>query len=270
MCRCSRWNSGRLQHRRHIDTARGAHVLFGGRCAGREGAGEVGDAGNEKQGVWSVRDRGGGTSSPSPSAPPPVAISPRSSARGDPGEKPGTVAHRLHPGYGSPPATSRVQLLTRYRPGYGCSPDIATHCPRPREGAGEERRRRGRGGGCQRGIRVACRRRRGRGGGCRQKRMGIPHEGAGGVGGASRRVWVLPRKSRRSKGASELRGPPLPKARAGWGVPARYTATLQRSRQGGDLSAYAAAGKERTPLPAGLSRTSVAFARVYRRRRPES
>ena len=125
-----------------------------------------------------------------------MAISPRSSARGDPGEKPGTVARRLHPGHGFPP-------------------DIATHCPRPREGAGEERRRRGRGGGCQRGIRVACRRRRGRGGGCRQKRMGIPHEGAGGVGGASRRVWVLPRKSRRSKGASELRGPPLPKARVG-------------------------------------------------------
>ena len=85
-------------------------------------------------------------------------------------------------------------------------------------------------------------------------------EGAGGEGEAGRSVWVLPRKSRRSKGASELRGPPLPQARAGWGVPARYTATLQRSRQGGDLPAYAAAGKERTPLPAGLSRTSAAVA----------
>ena len=120
------------------------------------------NAGNEKQGVWSVRDRGGGTSSPSPSAPPPVAISPRSSARGDPGEKPGTVAHRLHPGYGSPPATSRVQLLTRYHPGYSCSPDITTHCPRP-VGAGEERRRRGWGGGCrQKDMGIFCRR-RGRG-----------------------------------------------------------------------------------------------------------
>ncbi len=33
------------------------------------------------------------------------------------------------------------------RAGYGCSPDIATHGPRPQEGAGEERRRRGWGGG---------------------------------------------------------------------------------------------------------------------------
>ena len=90
----------------------------------------VGWGAGKEQGVWSVGDRGGGTSSPSPSAPPPVAISTRSSTWGDSGEKPGTVAHRLHPGYGFPPS-------------------IATHGPRPREGAGEERRRRGWGGGCR-------------------------------------------------------------------------------------------------------------------------
>ena len=179
MCRCSRWNSGRLQHRRHIDTARGAHVLFGGRCAGREGAGEVGDAGNEKQGVWSVRDRGGGTSSPSPSAPPPVAISPRSSARGDPGEEPDTASHQLHPGH-------------------GCSPDIATHGPRPQEGAGEERRRRGWGGGAGRSVWVACRLKARAGRGGRQECTDIP---------AKARVrWGSP---------AEVYGYPLPKARAG-------------------------------------------------------
>ena len=161
MCRCSRWNSGRLRHQRPIDAARGAHVLFGGRCAGREArarwempARYTGiprrNAGNEKQGVWSVRDRGGGTRSPSPSAPPPVAISPRSSARGEPGEEPDTAAHQLHPGH-------------------GCSPDIATHGPRPQEGAGEERRRRGRGGGRrQRCMGSLPAEKRGWGGGCRR------------------------------------------------------------------------------------------------------
>jgi len=49
------------------------------------------------------------------------------------------------------------------RAGYGCSPDIATHGPRPREGAGEERRRHGRGGGCP------------------AEAHGYPCEGAGGV-----------------------------------------------------------------------------------------
>ena len=79
------------------------------------------NAGNEKQGVWSVRDRGGGTSSPSPSAPPPVAISPRSTAWGEPGEEPDTAAHLISP---------RTD-------------------PAPAAGAGEERRRRGWGGGCR-------------------------------------------------------------------------------------------------------------------------
>ena len=109
-----------------------------------------------KQDGWSVRDRGGGTSSPSPSAPPPMAISPRSSARGDPGEEPGTAAHRFHPGY-------------------GCLPDIrpgTAHAPR--KGAGEERRRHERGGGCrQKCTGILCRRREW-GGAAGKERMDIP------------------------------------------------------------------------------------------------
>ena len=130
------------------------------------------NAGNEKQGVWSVRDRGGGTSSPSLSAPPPMAISPRSSARGDPGEEPDTAAHQLHPGH-------------------GCSPDIATHGPRPQEGAGEERRRRGRGGGCrQKRMSIPCRR-RGRGGGRRQRCMGsLPEKARAGRGCRQKRMGI--------------------------------------------------------------------------------
>ena len=48
-------------------------------------------------GVRGAGDRGGGTSSPSPSAPPPVAISTRSTAWGDPGEEPDTTAHQVSP-----------------------------------------------------------------------------------------------------------------------------------------------------------------------------
>jgi len=145
-----------------------------GRGRGRSaaGAGGAGDAGevygspakgwggfDGKQDGWSVRDRGGGTSSPSPSAPPPVAISPRSSTWGDPGEEPGTVAHRLHPGY-------------------GCSPDIASTDPAP-SWAGEERRRRGRGGGCrQKCTGILCRR-RGRGAGEKQDGWSVRDRGGG-------------------------------------------------------------------------------------------
>ena len=114
---------------------------------------------------WERRRQGGGTSSPSPSAPPPVAISPRSSTWGYPGEEPGTAVRRLHPGY-------------------GCLPDIATHCHRPRGG----------GGGGAPPARA--------GGGCRQKCTGIPAKGAGGAGTAGRSVWVSackgrPRRDRR-------------------------------------------------------------------------
>ena len=68
------------------------------------------------------------------------------------------------PRHGEIPEKTRARLPTRHRPGHGCSPDIATHCPCPPLGAGEERRRRGRGGGAER-------------------RMGsLPAGGAGGVG----------------------------------------------------------------------------------------
>ena len=82
------------------------------------------------------------------------------------GKEPDTVARRLHPGY-------------------GCSPDIATHGPRSPVGAGEERRRRGWGGGR------------------RQKRMGIPTKARAG--------WGCRRGIRVS----------LMKARVGWGCPGR-------------------------------------------------
>ena len=97
-----------------------------------------------------------------------MAISPRSSTWGDPGEKPGTVAHRLHPGY-------------------GCSPDIRPGTdPAPAGGGGgAPQARAGWGGGrsiwvssCEGAggvgvpkecVAISCRRRRGQGGGCRQK-----------------------------------------------------------------------------------------------------
>ena len=57
------------------------------------------------------------------------------------------------------------------RAGHDCPPDIATHGPRP-VGAGEERRRRGWGGGGRRGIRVSA------------------SEGTDGVEAADRSAWV--------------------------------------------------------------------------------
>ncbi|OQC71851.1 MAG: hypothetical protein BWX50_00171 [Euryarchaeota archaeon ADurb.Bin009] len=109
------------------------------------------NAGNEKQGGWSVRDRGGGTRSPSPSAPPPMAISPRSSTWGDPGEEPDTAVPLISP--------------------------CTAHAPR--EGAGEERRRRGRGGGCRQKRMGIFLQRRGRGGAAGRERMLNRQEGAG-------------------------------------------------------------------------------------------
>ena len=106
--------------------------------------GQAGWGRGDMWGLGSVRDRGGGTSSPSPSAPPP---------RGD-------IPTVQYPG------------ISRKKPGYGCSPDIATHGPRPQEGAGEERRRRGWGGAAGRRVWVSS---------C---------EGAGGAGGAGRSAWV--------------------------------------------------------------------------------
>jgi len=65
------------------------------------------------QGRWDIRssgsvgDRGGGTSSPSPSAPPPMAISPRSSAWGDPGEEPDTAVPLISQALPTPPGRGR-------------------------------------------------------------------------------------------------------------------------------------------------------------------
>jgi len=85
------------------------------------------------------------------------------------------------------------------RAGYGCPPGIATHGPRPQEGAGEERRRRGRGGDAGRSARVSfaagaggegmpkecvaisCRRRRGWGGEAGKTAWVSFAAGAGGV-----------------------------------------------------------------------------------------
>jgi len=112
------------------------------------------------------------------------------------------------PVHGESPEKSRIRLLTsstpgtaahQLHPGHGCSPDIATHGPRPQEGAGEERRRRGRGGGCrQKRMSIPCRR-RGRGGGRRQRCMGS-------LLAKARVRWGSP---------AEVYGYPLPKARAG-------------------------------------------------------
>ena len=170
------------------------------------------NAGNEKQGAWSVRDRGGGTSSPAPRAPTP---------RGDIPTVQCTASPRLHPGY-------------------GCSPDIATHCPRP-AGEGAERRRRGRGGaGKEQGVWSV----RDRGGGKRPPSpsasppmaisttvhcMGISRERPGygfppGIAthchrpageGAERR-----RRGRGGGCQQKCMGSLLAKARVGWRVPA--------------------------------------------------
>ena len=74
-------------------------------------------------------------------------------------------------------------------------------------------------------------------------------EGAGGAGAAGRSVWVLPRKSRRSKGASELHRYPPAKARAGCGLLARYPGILLRRHGWGG-----AAGKERMDIPSRTRR----------------
>ena len=166
------------------------------------------------------RGRQGRGQAPSPSAPPPVAISPRSSTWGYPGEEPGTAAHRLHPGY-------------------GCSPDIRPGTdPAPRKGAEEERRRRGRGGGAGRSVRVSpcegagwegvpaevygypCEG-RGQGGGRRQKCTDTPAKGACGAGTAGRSVWVSASEGRVRGGDCRQKCTGIPvKARAGWGLPA--------------------------------------------------
>ena len=78
-------------------------------------------------------------------------LTPLPGARLPAGNIPDTAAHqvsprirlltRYHPGYGCSPGITpdtaahqvspRIRLLTRYRPGYGFPPGIATHGPRP-------------------------------------------------------------------------------------------------------------------------------------------
>ena len=119
-------------------------------------------------GVWGAGDRGGGTSSPSPLAPPPTAISPRSSTWGDPGETPDTAAHLISqalppPGVGrgrsaagaggvGVPAETYGYLLPQARAGWGL-PAEGYGYPLPQARVGEmpaevrylERGRQGRG-----------------------------------------------------------------------------------------------------------------------------
>ncbi len=74
------------------------HIYVRALSPGRGGAGDA-----KTYGGWSVGDRGGGTSSSSPSAPPPVAISPRSTAWGDPGEEPDTAVPLIYARARTPP-----------------------------------------------------------------------------------------------------------------------------------------------------------------------
>ena len=97
--------------------------------------------------------------------PPPVAISTRSSAWGEPGEDPGTAAHRLHPGYGFPPAPPQIRFPA------GSTPGTAAHLISPRTDPAPKRG------------------------------WGRSAEGAGGVGGAGRSAWVSLRRRGRGGGA---------------------------------------------------------------------
>jgi len=75
-------------------------------------------------GAW---ETGEGEQVPPPrEPPPPMAISPRSTAWGDPGEEPDTVFRRLHPRYGFPPAPPRIRLSP------GSTPDTAASLISPR------------------------------------------------------------------------------------------------------------------------------------------
>ena len=116
--------------RQHCSSNMTSHHIYARVLSpGRGGAGDA-----KTYGGWSVGDRGGGTCSPSPSAPPPVAISPRSSAWGDPGEEPDTAAPLIYARARTPPpAEVHGYPLPKARAGWGLPAEVHGY---PCEGAG--------------------------------------------------------------------------------------------------------------------------------------
>ncbi len=159
-----------------------------GRGRSAEGAGGVGAAGevhgypcegaggvparSKMVGVW---ETGEGEQVPPPRQPHPPWRYPHGPLHGDRWER---------AGYGFPPSPPRIRFPA------GSTPGTAAHLisprtdPAPRKGAGEERRRRGRGGGC------------------RQKCTGIPVKAWAGWGCPGRSVWVSSCKGAGRVGAS--------------------------------------------------------------------
>ena len=89
---------------------RTAHAPDGGGGGAPKARVGWGCRGSKVFGAW---ETGEGELVPPPRRPhPPWRYPPRSSTWGDPGEKPGTVARRLHPGHGCSPATPRARLPT--------------------------------------------------------------------------------------------------------------------------------------------------------------
>ena len=139
----------------------------------------------------------------------PVSLSPR-------GDIP-TVQHMgrtwRRARHGGPPAPPRIRFPTsstpdtisrRLHPGHGCSPDIATHGPRPPEGGGGGAPEARVGWGCQKKRKGIPCRRCGRGGGCRQRMYGYPYGGAGRVGAAGREcMGILCRRRGRGGGCRQ-------------------------------------------------------------------
>jgi len=163
---CQQKGTGIPPRRRGQDGGCRQKRMFNQQEARARGAGE-------KQGVWSVRDRGGGTSSPSPSAPPPRGDIPTVHSMGRSWRRAGYGCPSAPPQIRFPTSSTPDTVSRRLYPGHGCSPDIATHCHRPRGGGGGGAPKARAGWGCpDRSVWVPLQR-RGRGGGRRQKRMGI-------------------------------------------------------------------------------------------------
>ena len=203
--------------------------------------------------------------------PPPVAISTRSSAWGEPGEDPGTAAHRLHPGYGFPPAPPQIRFPA------GSTPGTAAHLISPRTdpapgggGGGAPEARAGWGRPAEEYGYSPCRR-RGRGGGRWQRVHGYLYGGAGGVGEAGRGCTGISTEARPGRGRpAEVHGHLPTEARpgrgcrrgirvspaegaAGAGVPARYPgiplpkARVGCRRRAHRYSPFRDTGRERCP-----------------------